>query len=86
MDVVSQIGAVVFVLLLLLGMLWVLSRRGLVGTMLPFSRSSGRLEVLDRLQVTPHATLVLVRCDERTVLLSVHASGSTVIRVEETSK
>ena len=80
MDVISQIGAVVGVLALLGGVLYVLRARGLA----TFSggstfRGPRRLRSVERLPLTPQHTLHLVRNGDRLLLLAASPGGCTLL-------
>jgi flagellar biogenesis protein FliO len=78
----QQTLAVFLVLLLLGGTLWLLRKKGIARLKVSLPRRPGgvkRLEVLDRIVLTPHHSLHLVRLDNRTVLIGVSPSGCTQI-------
>jgi flagellar biogenesis protein FliO len=61
--------------------LWTLRRRGLVRfASLKFGgRPERKLQVLERLQLTPHHSLCLVRMEERTLLIGTAPSSCHVL-------
>ena len=74
----GQTVAVFFVLLLLIGTLWLLRRRGLVtvNTMVTKRLSKQKLmQVMERVPLTPHHSLHLVRIQDRVILIGVSPSG-----------
>ena len=81
MDLVEQLAMVLLVLALLAGLLWVLRNRGLVA----FRRSgwkatsTRRLQVIERLPLTPSHSLHLVRVADRILLIGVAPSGCTLL-------
>jgi flagellar biosynthetic protein FliO len=64
MDVIEQVTAVAAVLLLLIGTLWWLRRRGFATLALPGRAAGRRLECLERLPLGPQHTLHLIRLGE----------------------
>lgn len=81
MDLLQQILSVGLVIALLAGALWLLNRKGLA--QFAIRRSSrtraGRLEATDRLILTPHHSLHLVRVADRALLIALHPGGCTVL-------
>jgi flagellar biogenesis protein FliO len=81
MEPLQQAAAVLLVLVLLGAAIYALRAKGLV-TML--RRSSGgtnqrQLESIDRLPLTPHHSLHLVRVEGRTVLIAVSPGGCSIV-------
>ena len=74
MDLLQQLAGVVLVLALLGALAWLGKRRG-------FSRSSGprRMEVLERLTLSPNHSLHLVAIDGRTMLVGISPSGCQLL-------
>jgi len=81
MDVLSQILAVFMVLATLGGMLWWLRRKGLAQFSAPAARRKAgrRLELLERLPLTPQHSLHLVRIVDKAVLIALSPSGCTLL-------
>ena len=81
MEPLQQAAAVLLVLILLGATLYGLRAKGL-GLMLS-RRSSGmnrrQLESIDRLPLTPHHSLHLVRVEGRTVLIAVSPGGCSIV-------
>ena len=77
MDFTQQIGMVLAVFALLGGLLWLMRRRG----SLRFSgrRAGARLEVLERVPLTPHHALHLVRISGKLVLIGTAPSACTLL-------
>jgi flagellar biosynthetic protein FliO len=77
MDVMQQIVMVLAVFALLGGLLWLMKRRG----SMQFSsrRSSARLEVLERVPLTPQHALHLVRISGKVVLIGTAPSACTLL-------
>ncbi len=77
MAVTDQILAVVFVLGLLAGVLWLARRRSGLPLIGRPRRSGGEaaLTVVGRLPLTPHHSLHLVRVGGRTILVGTHPAG-----------
>lgn len=84
MDIAEQLAMVALVLILLCGTLWVMRSRGLVFKFSGGAGSGGRrLEVIERLPLTPSHSLHLVRVADRTLLIAVAPSGCSIL---DTSK
>jgi flagellar biogenesis protein FliO len=86
MQPTEQIGMVLLVFGLLGGLLWFAKRRGMASLSLAsfpkgFGRggSARRLEVLERVPLTPQHALHLVRVSDRTVLIATAPSSCTVL-------
>ena len=81
MGLMQQSAAITIVLVLLWLVLWWLKRRGLAGVTgrLRLGDSKRQMEVLQRLPLTAHHSLQLVRIRERNVLVAVHPGGLAVI-------
>jgi flagellar biosynthetic protein FliO len=77
----QQFVIVLAVLGLLCGALWVLKRKGWARTGLRRQRDDGqpRLEVIDRLPLTPNHSLHLVRLADRTLLIGLSPSGCNLL-------
>lgn len=77
----QQLAIVLAVLGLLCGAIWVLRRKGWAGTRMLRSRQSDqpRLEVIDRLPLTPHHSLHLVRLADRTLLIGLSPNGCNLL-------
>ena len=81
MEVFQQSLMVLIVLGLLCGALWALKRKGWVRTGLRRKREEGtpRLEVIDRLPLTQHHSLHLVRLADRTLLIGLSPNGCNLL-------
>jgi flagellar biosynthetic protein FliO len=81
MEVLQQLSLVAVVLGVLCGGLWVLKRKGLARPMIRRARPDGqpRLEVIDRLVLTPHHSLHLVRLADRTLLVGLSPNGCNLL-------
>jgi flagellar biogenesis protein FliO len=81
MELTEQIGMVLVVFALLGGLLWLLKRRGLASLPLGPRRSASarRLEVLERVVLTPHHTLHLVRVSGKIVLIGTAPSNCSLL-------
>ena len=81
METTEQLLAVMVVLGLLCGSLWLLKRKGLVRTNFRRPARSGepRLEVLDRLALTPQHSLHLIRMADRTLLVGLSPQGCSLL-------
>jgi flagellar biosynthetic protein FliO len=81
MDFVQQLAMVLLVLALLAGLVWALRNRGMASFRFA-GRSSGsakRLQVIERLPLTPSHSLHLVRLADRVLLIGVAPSGCTLL-------
>jgi flagellar biosynthetic protein FliO len=81
MEVFQQFVIVLIVLGLLCGALWVLKQKGCARTGLRRKREDGapRLEVIDRLPLTQHHSLHLVRLADRTLLIGLSPNGCNLL-------
>lgn len=82
MNFVQYAGAIILVLALLFLLLGVLQRRGLAHFQLPIGVRTGekRMEVLERLPLTPQHSLHLVRVHGEVLLVGVSPSGCALLR------
>lgn len=81
MEIAEQVSMVLLVFALLGGMLWFLKRRGMASLGLP-GRKSGRnrrLEVLERVQLTPQHAVHLVRISDRILLIGTAPTACTLL-------
>jgi flagellar biogenesis protein FliO len=85
MELSQQLTAAGLVLALLMLALAAAQRRGWVRTDLLKVRTTRKcessLQVLERLPLTPHHTLHLIRAGDRDLLLATHASGVSVVNI-----
>jgi flagellar biosynthetic protein FliO len=81
MEAFQQLWVVVFVLGILCGGLWLLRRKGWAQTAWRRAGENGlpRLEIVDRLPLTPHHSLHLVRWADRTLLIGLSPNGCNVL-------
>jgi len=81
MELTEQITMVLLVFALLGGLLWVLKRRGMIGLRLSPRRggSARRLEVIERLPLSPQHAVHLVRVADRVVLIGTAPSGCAIL-------
>ena len=77
----QQILMILVVFALLGGLLWMLKKRGLASLALPAGRRSGskRLEVLERVPLTPQHAVHLVRVSGKVVLIGTAPSACTLL-------
>lgn len=77
----EQLSAVIVVLGLLCGSLWLLKKKGWARTSFrrPTRPGQPRLEVLDRLALTPQHSLHLVRVADRTLLVGLSPQGCNLL-------
>ncbi len=84
MPWIEQLLAIVGVMLLLAGLLWFLRGRGAVSfRALGRARSTRKLEVIERLSLTPHHSVHLVRAGSRQLLIGVSPSGCVLLESRE---
>ena len=79
METIQQMAAVAVVLVLLAGALWWLRRRGVASLAFPVRRTSRALESLERLALSPHHVLHLVRFQDRVLLLAASPAGCSLL-------
>jgi len=81
MQLTEQIGMVLAVFALLGGLLWFSKRRGWASFPVGPRRGANgrRLEVLERVPLTPQHALHLVRVSDRTVLIATAPSSCTLL-------
>jgi flagellar biosynthetic protein FliO len=81
MQLTEQIGMVLLVFALLGGLLWLAKRRGLAAFSVGARRAGNgrRMEVLERVPLTPQHALHLVRVADRTVLIATAPSSCTLL-------
>jgi len=81
MEMFEQFVIVAAMLVLLCGGLWLLKRKGWATSAIRRSRGDGqpRLEVIDRLVLTPHHSLHLVRLADRTLLVGLSPNGCNLL-------
>jgi flagellar biogenesis protein FliO len=77
MDVIQQTLAVFVVMALFAGMVWWLRRRG--GVRWTRARSARRMELVERMPLTQHHSLHVVRASGRTMLIAVSPSGCALL-------
>lgn len=74
----EQILAALFVLALLAGTLWLLRRKGVASLNLTLPKRFGgakQMDLIERISLSAHHSLHLVRVRNRTILISVSPSG-----------
>jgi flagellar biosynthetic protein FliO len=81
MEMFQQFVIVLAVLGLLCASLWILKRKGWARTGLRRRHDDGqpRLEVIDRLPLTPQHSLHLVRLADRTLLIGLSPNGCNLL-------
>jgi flagellar biogenesis protein FliO len=81
MEPLQQAAAVLLVLTLLGAALYGLRSKGLAVMLRRSSGGTGQrqLEAIDRLPLTPHHSLHLVRVEGRTVLIAVSPAGCSIV-------
>lgn len=84
MDVLQQVAAVCFVVGLAV-LAAALSRKGAAGGLPGFRRrggAAGRIEVVQRVMLTPQHSVCILRVDGREVVVGLHPGGMTVMKPE----
>ncbi len=80
MDLARELGAVLLVLGVLAATLWALRRAGAVRWRAPGdARTRGRIELVERIALSPGQALHLVRFGSRALLIASHAGGCTLV-------
>jgi len=81
MNLIEQLSMVLLVLALLAGVLWTLRNRGFAAFRFAGRQPSSakRLQVIERLPLTPQHSLHLVRLADRVLLIGVAPSGCTLL-------
>jgi hypothetical protein len=82
METARQVLTVLAVFAALGGALWALRRGGGAGWGGIVRRKPGRVEALERVALSPHHAIHLVRFGERTLLVASHAGGCTLLASE----
>jgi flagellar biogenesis protein FliO len=77
-EIIQQGASVVFVFALLGGALWWLRGRKMVAFG-PARHETPRLEVIDRVRLTPQHSVHLVRTGSRELTIAVHPAGCTLL-------
>jgi flagellar biogenesis protein FliO len=81
MELTEQIAMILVVFALLGGLLFVLKKRGMASLPLVGRRGTGqrRMEVLERVPLTPQHTIHLVRVSGKVVLIGTAPSSCTIL-------
>jgi flagellar biosynthetic protein FliO len=79
MEMIPQLLAIAGVLGALYLAVWALKRKGWVRISRPTSSLERQLEVVDRLVLTPHHSLHLVRMADRTLLIGLSPNGCNLL-------
>ena len=79
METVRQALATVAVFLALGAVLWLLRRTGRAGGLGFRRRPASRREAIERVPLSPHHALHLVRFGDRALLIAAHAGGCTLL-------
>ncbi len=82
MNYVQYVGAIVLVLALLFLLITTLQRKGMAQFQFPLGGRGAEkaMTVLERLPLTPHHSLHLVRVDGQVLLVGVSPSGCALLR------
>ena len=83
-ELIRQVVAVGVVFGLLGGAVWFLGQRGnALGSIFERAPKRGsRMQVIERLRLTPQHTLVMVRVADRSLLVALHPGGVAVLPTE----
>ena len=79
MDVIEQVTAVAVVMLLLVGTLWWLRRRGVAVIALPGRAGGRRMECLERVSLGPQNALFLVRLGDTELVVASSPGGCALV-------
>ncbi len=81
MEILEQLVVIGLVLGVLVGGVWLMKHKGWATANVRRPKSDGRprLEVIDRLALTPHHSLHLVRLADRTMLIGLSPSGCNLL-------
>ena len=79
MELIRQFGLILAVLGALAAAIAVMRKRGANVKWPHMSRKVRRLEVVERLVLSPQANLVLIRLDEREILIATSGTGCSVL-------
>lgn len=82
MEIFQQIAAIAFVFSLLGGALWWLRGRNMVALSAAFGparASASRLQVIDRVRLTPQHSVHILRAGDRELTIAVHPAGCTLL-------
>lgn len=78
MEIFQQIAAIAFVFSLLGGALWWLRGRNMAAFG-PARPSTSRLQVIDRIRLTPQHSVHILRAGDRELTIAVHPAGCTLL-------
>ena len=79
MEMFQQLLAVAMVLGSLCALVWAMKRKGWARVRSHGARDSRRLEVIDRLVLTPHHSVHLIRVADRTLLVGLSPNGCNLL-------
>ena len=79
MELIRQFGLILVVLCALAAALGFLRKRGALIKWPVLKKKARRLEVVERLVLSPQANLVLLRLDEREILIATSTSGCSIL-------
>jgi flagellar biosynthetic protein FliO len=86
MEMLQQYLAVAVVLGALLALVWAMKRKGWARLSVGRARDQrNRLEVLDRLVLTPHHSVHLIRLADRTLLVGLSPNGCNLLETSPAS-
>jgi hypothetical protein len=83
LELVRQLSLILVVLSALAGSIAILKKRGSQLKWPALYRKTGRLEVLERVVLSPQASMVLVRWDRREILVATYDRGCSVLEEKE---
>jgi flagellar biogenesis protein FliO len=77
-EILQPIAAMVFVFALLGGALWWLRSRNMVAFG-PARQGTSKMQVIDRVRLTPQHSIHILRTGKRELTIAVHPSGCTLL-------
>jgi flagellar biogenesis protein FliO len=81
-EIIQQLASVAFVFALLAGALWWLRGRKMIAFG-PARHETSRLEVIDRVRLTPQHSVHLLRTGSRELTIAVHPTGCTLLETRQ---
>ena len=78
MEIFQQIAAIAFVFALLGGAIWWLRGRNMI-TFKSVGQGHSRLQMIDRVRLTPQHSVHVIRSGNRDLTIAVHPTGCTLL-------
>lgn len=79
-SIIGAIGALTFVLALILGAAWAAKRFRYSGSILKPSRTGARMKIIERIQLDGRHQAVILRCDDTEHLVVLSPESATPLR------